>query len=308
MTQANLILLFLILFFISDKEQSLRVALCNPGKDMVWVEGGVFEMGNPVEHYLYKRQKPVHSVKLKGFYIGKYEVTNEEFIEFLHDYAPVLQIDTIDRVDPSSVGLRYKQDILLDVMLIPSSSSSLNCGIQLKSSTNAFPQFSLNEGLEKYPVTYVTWYGASVYCQWKYKKGNLPTEAQWEYAARGGKYGQADNYWYAGSDSLAKVGWYWDNARFKPHQVGEKQSNQLGLYDMSGNLWEWVQDHWHENYEGAPANGRAWIDKRAKKDQNRVLRGGAWLYHGSRASTTHRWSDVPDDRHAYKGFRCVCAK
>ncbi len=75
---------------------------------------------------------------------------------------------------------------------------------------------------------------------------------------------------------------------------------------MSGNVWEWVQDHWHDTYRGAPGDNRAWIDKGVAKDENRVLRGGAWLYHQDQASATNRWSDVPDDRHAYKGFRCVC--
>ena len=88
--------------------------------------------------------------------------------------------------------------------------------------------------------------------------------------------------------------------------MAQKHPNTLGLFDMSGNLWEWVLDHWHENYNDAPSNGEAWIEKKSKKDMNRVLRGGSWLYHKSAAKVTYRWSDVPDDRHKYKGFKCIC--
>jgi formylglycine-generating enzyme required for sulfatase activity len=110
-------------------------------------------------------------------------------------------------------------------------------------------------------VTYATWFGAGGLLPLEAQRGRLPTEAEWEYAARGGKTGQDDDYRYAGSDSLDAVGWYWDNAGFAPHPVGGKKPNQLGIYDLSGNLWEWVQDHWHENYDGAPTDGRAWIDR-----------------------------------------------
>lgn len=99
MTHAIYILLLLILFLTL----SVRAQQSSPGKEMVWVEGGEFSMGNPLEHYVYRRQQPVHSVKLKNFCIGKYEVTNKEFIEFLHAHAEVLQVDTIDRVFGNTV-------------------------------------------------------------------------------------------------------------------------------------------------------------------------------------------------------------
>ncbi|MEL7249519.1 MAG: SUMF1/EgtB/PvdO family nonheme iron enzyme [Bacteroidota bacterium] len=80
---------------------------------------------------------------------------------------------------------------------------------------------------------------------------------QWEYAARGGKHWQDFDFKYAGSNTLDSVGWYWSNAKFKPHTVGTKHSNKLGIYDMSGNLWEWIEDHRHENYDNAPTDGSA---------------------------------------------------
>ncbi len=102
----------------------------------------------------------------------------------------------------------------------------------------------------------------------KYK---LPSEAQWEYAARGG----VENQKYSGSDDVDEVAWYSENSGYMLHEVGKKKPNGWGLYDMSGNLWEWCQDHWHRNYDGAPADGSAWV-KSADSDWYRVLRGGSW--------------------------------
>ncbi len=96
----------------------------------------------------------------------------------------------------------------------------------------------------------------------------LPTEAEWEYAARGGQ--QSRGYRYAGSDNLSAVAWY--NAS-KTHSVGQKQPNELGLYDMSGNVWELVQDCWNDDYQDAPRDGQAWESGNCNY---RVLRGGSW--------------------------------
>ncbi|MEM9832511.1 MAG: formylglycine-generating enzyme family protein [Bacteroidota bacterium] len=300
---AQLKAIVLLLLWVIVINESFSQQEQNNNK-LIWVKGGEFTMGNPVDHHLYRHQRPLHQVRLNDFYINQYEVTYEEFLDFLRLHRENLYPDTVDRMNQTSIGLRYRQDILVEVVL--STNSDVASGIQFQPDAALEKQFILIKGREQFPVTYVTWYGAKAYCQWRYRKGNLPTEAQWEYAARGGQKGLANLYRYAGSDSLAEVGWYRENADFTLHPVGKKKPNQLGLYDMSGNVWEWVLDHWHENYVGAPKNGRAWIRRFAKKDYNRVLRGGAWLYSASRASVMHRWSDVPDDRHLYKGFRCVC--
>ena len=214
------------------------------------------------------------------------------------------QVDSNDIAFENALGIRYQADIFVDVSTTLDTSS--RCGITLQSPKKRVFTFKVIPGHENFPVTYVTWYGAKAYCQWKYKNGSLPSEAQWEYAAKGGRFNRAFNYKYAGSNVLDSVGWFWDNAGFKPHEVGQKKPNQLGIYDMSGNLWEWIEDHWHGNYVHAPKDGRPWVDSVAPKDKNRVLRGGAWLYSQGNAKVTSRWSDVPDDRHHYKGFRCVC--
>jgi len=127
----------------------------------------------------------------------------------------------------------------------------------------------------------------------------LPTEAEWEYAARGGRY--SEGYLYAGSDRLEQVGWYNENSGGETKEVGQLLGNELGLHDMSGNVWEWCEDVWHDNYKGAPADGSAWLS--GGDPVRRVLRGGAW---GSIAGGTRRsgrdWSS-DEDRFDVNGFR-----
>jgi formylglycine-generating enzyme required for sulfatase activity len=124
----------------------------------------------------------------------------------------------------------------------------------------------------------------------------LPSEAEWEYAARGN-----ERYLYAGSDNLDEVGWYDDNSISKPHPVGRKKANRFGLYDMSGNVWEWCEDAWHENYEGAPMDGSVWmIDGDVDL---RVVRGGSWYYYTGYCRVAFRYWVNSDIRSLLIGFR-----
>ena len=126
----------------------------------------------------------------------------------------------------------------------------------------------------------------------------LPTEAEWEYAARGGR--KSKGYQYAGSQTLDVVAWYFDNSGDKTHPVGQKQPNELGVYDMSGNVWEWVEDCWNKGYAGAPNDGSAW---QSGDCSVRGLRGGSWFIGPEHLQSGHR--DVGDvgNQVDYVGFR-----
>ena len=123
------------------------------------------------------------------------------------------------------------------------------------------------------PVEQVSWEDVQAFLRQLNTGGGryrLPSEAEWEYAARGGE--QSRGYEYAGSDTPDAVGWHAMNSGGRTHPVGQKQANELGLYDLSGNVDEWVQDCWNNNYVGAPSDGRAWESGDCRY---RVHRGGA---------------------------------
>ncbi|PYS90984.1 MAG: formylglycine-generating enzyme family protein [Acidobacteria bacterium] len=124
----------------------------------------------------------------------------------------------------------------------------------------------------------------------------LPTEAEWEYAARAGTTGN-----YAGD--LDAMAWYEKNSGSKTHPVGSKQPNGFGLYDMHGNVWEWVQDWYHEAYAGAPTDGSAWLSGGEQK--YRVLRGGSWNSYAYNLRSANRGRLAPDYRFSLLGFRVV---
>ena len=126
----------------------------------------------------------------------------------------------------------------------------------------------------------------------------LPSEAEWEYAARGGS--QSRGYEYAGSDTPDAVAWYRGNSGGKTHSVGQKQANELGLYDLSGNVLEWVQDCWNESYAGAPSDGRAWESGDCSR---RVLRGGSWDGGPRYLRSALRYRYTADNRSDNLGFR-----
>ena len=128
----------------------------------------------------------------------------------------------------------------------------------------------------------------------------LPTEAEWEYAARGGQ--QSRGYKYAGSNEPDSVAWYEGNSGKRPHPIGQKAPNELGLYDMSGNVWEWVEDCWNESYAGAPADGSA---SRSGYCFAHVVRGGSWYDLPRNLRAAFRGWYVAGVRDNRRGFRVV---
>ncbi|MBQ2424495.1 MAG: formylglycine-generating enzyme family protein, partial [Alistipes sp.] len=133
------------------------------------------------------------------------------------------------------------------------------------------------------------------------KKFRLPTEAEWEYAARGGS--KSKGYKYSGSNSLTEVAWCADNSGEKPHTVGGKRPNELGIYDMSGNVWEWCSD-WRGEYSGSSQTN----PKGASSGSRRVCRGGAFnSFSASYYRVSYRSGMSPNYRGQVYGFRLACA-
>ena len=143
------------------------------------------------------------------------------------------------------------------------------------------------------------------------KEYRLLSESEWEYAARGGQ--KSQGYKYAGSNKLKEVGWYGDNSYGATKPVGLKYPNELGIYDMSGNVFEWVEDQWHDDYKGGPEDGSAWMKKkrgflglgkeREDTDAYRVIRGGSWLSDARHCRVAFRNIYGPAHRDSVVGFR-----
>jgi formylglycine-generating enzyme required for sulfatase activity len=237
----------------------------------VFVKGGTFQMGSTNGE---GDEKPVHSVTVDDFYMSKYEVTNADYIKFLNDkgvnsngsYGGTEYID----MDDGDCAIGYR-----------------NGSFYFKGSNDADD--------EKCPVIEVTWYGADAYCKWA--GGRLPTEAEWEYAARGGN--KSNGYRYAGSHNADEVAWY-NGSPGRTHPVGQKKPNELGLYDMSGNVWEWCSD-WYSRgyYENSPSSN----PKGPSNGSDRVDRGGSWNNYAKRCRVANRDYSDPSDGGNLLGFR-----
>lgn len=157
-----------------------------------------------------------------------------------------------------------------------------------------------------FPISRVNHYDAIAYCKWlSDKTGNyyrLPTEAEWEFAAKGGL--NTNNYIYSGSNISKEVAWYEGEPvkNRKIQVVGRKLPNELGIYDMSGNMWEWCNDWYDANYY---AISPVLNPIGASKGTSRVLRGGSWNYEATYCRVTDRMSLAPDDLNLIYGFRVV---
>ncbi|RUR76202.1 formylglycine-generating enzyme family protein [Chlorogloeopsis fritschii PCC 9212] len=178
---------------------------------------------------------------------------------------------------------------------------------------------------EKRPVEQVSWNNAVEFCKRLSQKTGrnyrLPSEAEWEYACRAG----TNTPFYFGETITTDLANYYGNHTYasapkgqyreKTTDVGSFPPNAFGLYDMYGNVWEWCQDHWHENYQGAPTDGSAWLSggniirrllEGASGNKNfRLLRGGSWGYYSRICRSALRNRDYPDVRYTNIGFRVV---
>ncbi|MGF1533619.1 MAG: SUMF1/EgtB/PvdO family nonheme iron enzyme, partial [Bernardetiaceae bacterium] len=229
--------------------------------DMLYVEGGTFEMGydpkrDGRDEYM-NNAKPPHRVQLSGYYMGETEVTVAQFDAFIK--ATSYQTDA-EKGDGSYIWM--------------GSTWEKKAGVSWRDDVAGHSRPSQDYN---HPVIHVSWNDAQAYCTWLSEKTGksyrLPTEAEWEYAARGGKNGKPTLY--AGSNEIDKVAWYRENAK-GTHPVGELAPNELGLYDMSGNVYEWCQDWYGSDYYAECAKQGLVVDPAGPADgPSRVLRGGS---------------------------------
>ena len=247
------------------------------GIKLICIPAGEFMMGSP-EAEGFSCEHPQHKVYLDAYCIGKYQVTNKEYSEFLNNYGK----DT----DDNGNKMIYDSNEMYP--------GRYNWGLNKESGI-----WKPVPGYEDYPVIYVTWYGANQYCKWLSKKTGknfrLPTEAEWERAARGG-----ESYKYSGSNDLNSVGWYWANADKKTHPIGEKKSNGYGIFDMSGNVREWCRDWYDGNYyKNSPKSN----PKGPSSGSSRVFRGGSWFGDADFCRCAFRYSNAPSFSFDNLGFR-----
>lgn len=251
---------------------------------MVEVSGGVFLMGFDGKGAT-EPEKPVHPVIVSDFYIGKYEVTIGEFRKFIAatDY----------RTTAEQEGSSF---------IYNAGGTSQKAGVNWRYDINGN---MINAAQDNLPVVHVSWYDAVAYCKWLSEKMGrdcrLPTEAEWEYAALGGKKNILN---LSGDSSLSEVSWNGENSGSVYHQVGGKKPNALGLYDMIGNVYEWCADWYDEKaYRSGKAENPTGPDSGSKK----VIRGGSWYRDGGPEyyRPTIRFLLDPKERGAKVGFR-VC--
>jgi formylglycine-generating enzyme required for sulfatase activity len=151
------------------------------------------------------------------------------------------------------------------------------------------------------PVEQVSWTDAQSFIRKLNERGDpfvyrLPTEAEWEYACHAQMAGES-------MGQLEALAWFFNNSAGKTHPVGEKQANAWGVHDMLGNVWEWVEDVYHETYRGAPTDGSAWL---AGGDQKyRVMRGGSWIDNAFYCRVNERIRATPETRQRNSGLRIV---
>jgi formylglycine-generating enzyme required for sulfatase activity len=217
------------------------------GMEFVWVPSGCFVMGAEDGE---TDERPRHVVCVDGFYISRYEVTQDQY-------------SRITGTNPSKF-----------------------------------------QG-HKLPVDSVTWYDAKNFASELADRSGitmrLPTEAEWEYACRGGQQNAL-----CGDDDIESLGWFSSNSGKHTHLVGQKRPNPWGIYDMGGNVWEWVEDCYHKSYEGAPSDGSAWTV--GGDCSLHVKRGGSWYHIAAGTRSANRSWRGASLRRSKIGFRVAMVR
>lgn len=253
------------------------------GVTMVSIPGGTFQMGHSD---LGMRPTPVHQVTVSAFQMSRYEITNAQYAEYLNTALAAGEI-TATSVYVTGASGDYNEQMYLE--LSGSFDAFNECWISYDGSS-----FSVASGKENWPVVYVTWYGSKAFAV-KYGL-DLPTEAEWEYACRGGQ-----QYMYGTDDgTISNTKANYDQNVGYPTDTGSYPANLFGLYDMAGNVGEWCND-WYGNYSSENATD----PQGPTSGFDHVLRGGGWPENAIYCRSAYREFASPESRYRDVGFRVV---
>jgi formylglycine-generating enzyme required for sulfatase activity len=257
----------------------LAIPLLGQKNDMVLVEGGTFLMGSPKNEADRSEQEYQHKVKVDSFYICNHEVTQKEW-----ETVMGTTIQELEKKENYTLGF-YGVGENFPVYYVSWFDAIDFCN-----------KLSQKEGFE--PVYSII--GEDITVNWNAKGYRLPTEAEWEYAARGGK--KSKGFLFSGSNDIDQVAWCDGNSDDEAHPVKGKEANELGIYDMTGNVWEWIWD-WKnfDYYKESPLSNPHGPSTGSYK----VRRGGSYYTLEQSCRSAKRNDQKPHFRSARQGFRLV---
>ena len=266
-TLLPIVILLLLVLFTSVYAEEKVLLSNNLDIEFVLVKGGTFKMGNTFAGAGFEDELPVHEVKLSDFYISTYEITQLEW-------------ETIMKSNPSTFKGKTKP-----VENISWFDAIGFCNV-----------LSEKEGLTP---CYKIMRNNSVTCDWNANGYRLPTESEWEYAARGGN--ESKGFMFSGSNDPDEVGFYKNSSKGMTHPTGSKKPNELGIYDMSGNVWEWCWDWYMYSYFPVLKANPTGVESGVE----RCRRGGSWAQISKSARSSNRLGSPPELKFNYVGIRLV---